>query len=345
VLVAALCLAAAGVVDALLHHEAGLSGDERFYERMAIHPTGPHNFPYAYRIALPRLVHILPFSYVASFTALALLAIAAAGGALYALLREFEVPVGYSVSLAVGFCLAPNLLVVLVRHGRSVDAAVLLVLVLGTLFIVRRQRMGLAITLLVGAGVHESCLFLIPFAYAVWAQRPLDAAAARDTLLVGTPALVLYAVLRTSITAVGSQYIPGYSGSFLQARWNIIREGLSGDDLIQQPRRLILAYGPLWLAAPPALRFSSFARRGLVLVGLCVLSMTYAFGWGRIIFFAAPVFYVAAGQVLTRHRRWAPITLAALIAFDLAYAVYLQLHGVQHGINSTIGPSTQVPAY
>jgi hypothetical protein len=84
-----------------------------------------------------------------------------------------------------GLALAPNLLVVLVRHGRSVDAAVVMIVSLGSLFIVRRQRLALAITVLVSAGVHESCLFLIPFAYAVWARRPIDLIAARDTALIG----------------------------------------------------------------------------------------------------------------------------------------------------------------
>jgi hypothetical protein len=344
-LVGGLCLAVEGIADALLRHEAGLSGDERFYERMADHPGGPHNFPYAYRVALPWLVHALPFSSVVSFTALALLAGAAAGAAMYVLLRHFDVPGAAAVGLAVGFALAPNLLVVLIRHGRSVDDAILLVVTLGTLFIVRRQRAALAVTLLVGAGVHESCLFLIPFAYAVWAERPFDGAAVRDTALAAVPALAVYVVLRTSIDAVGAGYIPGYSGPFLQARWNIIREGLSGSDLGQQLRRLALAYGPIWLVAPLALRASSFARRGLVLVGVCVLSMTYAFGWGRIIFFAAPVFYVATGQVISGRRRLALATVLAVLAFDAAYAVYLQAHGVEHGINSTIGPSTRVPAY
>jgi hypothetical protein len=345
ILVACLCLALEGIVDALMRHEAGLSGDERFYQRMAVHPSGPHNFPYAYRVAVPWLVHVLPFSTVVSFTALALLAGAAAGGAMYALLRHFDVPAGVAIGLAVGFALAPNLIVVLVRHGRSVDDAIALVITLGTLFIVRRRRLALAVTLVIGAGVHESCLFLIPFAYAVWAERPLDRAALRDTALVAMAPLAVYVVLRSSIAAAGSQFIPGYSGPFLQARWNIIRQGLSGSDLGQQLRRLALAYGPLWLVAPVALRDSSFARRGLVLVILCLASMSYAFGWGRIIFFAAPVFYVAAGQAVANRRRLALVTVAAVLAFDVAYAVYLQVHGVQYGINATIGPSTRVPVY
>ena len=50
VAVGLLCLAAAIVADVLLRHESGITGDERFYERMATHPGGAHNFPYAYRV-------------------------------------------------------------------------------------------------------------------------------------------------------------------------------------------------------------------------------------------------------------------------------------------------------
>jgi len=345
VLVALLCLALEGVFDALLRHESGISGDERFYTRMAAHPSGPHNFPYAFRIVVPWLVHVLPFSHVASFTGLALLAIAVSGGAMYALLLQFRTPRDIAVGLSVGFALAPNLLVVLLRHGRSVDPAVVLVLTLGSLFIVRRQKLALGLTLVVGVGVHESCLFLIPFAYAVWARRPLDWTAARDAALVGVLPIVIYLILRSSIDAVGIQYIPGYSGPFLQERLDMIRQALSGGSWHTEIRRLALAYGPLWLLAPIALRSCSFARRGLVLVALCLGSMTFAFDWGRIIFFAAPLFYVAAAHVIKDRRRLALVTVISLLAWDVGYAIYMQVYGVQHGIDPTVATSVRVPVY
>ncbi len=343
--VAGLCLVLAGLADLVLRHEHGISGDERFYERMASHPSGPHNFPYAYRIGVPWLVHILPFSHATSFTLLALLAIAAGGGAMYALLHEFDISPALATGLAVGFALSPTLLVVLLRHGRSVDAAAVLIITLGSLFIVRRQRLALGVTLLIGATVHESCLFLIPLAYSVWATRLFDLEALLDVALVAVAPLALYAVIRTSVDAVARQYIPGYSGSFLAARWHIIQRGLSGRDVGMELRRLAIAYGPLWLIAPFALPSSRFARRGLVLVVLCAAAMTYAFGWGRIIFFAAPVFYVAAATVLQDRRRLALVTVTLLLAMDVGYAIYMQVYGVQHGIQPTVGTSAHIPAY
>jgi hypothetical protein len=328
-----------GLVDAVIRHESRPTGDEPFYERMAMHPGGPHNFPYAYRVVVPWLVHVLPFSHVVSFTVLALLAIAAAAAALYALLEEFDVDPRLALALAIGFALSPTLLVVLPRHGRSVDPASILVIVLGCLFIVRRQKLALAVTILIGAGVKESSLFLIPLAYAVWARRLVDRDALRDTALVAAAPVGAYLVLRASIDAVGPGYTPGYTGSFLRVRVDVLRQAFSGVEL----RRLAYTYGPLWLVSPFALRDLRFARRGLVLVALCVVSMAFSFDSGRIVFLAAPVFYVAAAHVLRRRRRLALATVLALLAVDIGYGVYLEAYGVTHGLDTTV--SHNIPVY
>jgi hypothetical protein len=341
--VGVLCLGAVVLADRVLRHESGLSGDEPFYSRMAVHPAGPHNFPYAYRIAVPWLVHVLPFSHSVSFMLLAWLAIAASGAALYALLEEFEIDRKLAVALSLGFVLSPPLLVVLLRHGRSIDPASILVMVLGCLFIVRHQKLALGVTILVGVAVRESSLFLIPLAYAVWAQTFVDRKALRDVALISALPIVAYVVLRTSIDAVGRQYIPGYTGPFIKARIDMIREAFSGGGLSSEVRRVGYTYGPLWLAAPFALASVPFARRGLVLVALCVISMTFAFDWGRIIFLAAPVFYVAAAAVVQQRRRLALLTVIGLFALDLGYAIYMETYGVKHGIDTSINHT--VPVY
>jgi hypothetical protein len=220
-----------------------------------------------------------------------------------------------------------------------VDAAAILIITLGCLFAVRRERLLLAVTVLAGITVHESCLFLIPLAYAVWARRPLDARALRDVVLVAVIPLVLYVYLRSSIVAVGERYQPGYTGPFIQARLDLLRDALRDGGWHTELRRMALAYGPLWLAAPFALRSLRFARRSLVLVGLCVLSMTFAVDWGRAIFFAAPAFFVAGAYALRKSRRLSVAMVAALLAIDLGYGVYMQVHGVKHDLDSTSPPA------
>ena len=330
--VSLLCLVLVALADALIRHESHPTGDEPFYLGMAAHPGAPHAFPYAYRIAVPWLVHVMPFSHVVSFTILAWLATAAAGGVLYTLLGEFQVGPRLALGLSVGFVLSPTLLVVLPRHGQSIDPETALVMVLGTLFIVRRQRVALTLTVLIGMAVKETSVFLLPFAYAVWAERPLDRRALRDVLLVAVLPVAGYAVLRASVSAVGSQYVSGYTGSFLHVRLEVLRRALS----TRQLRRLAYTYGPLWVVAPFALRDLRFARRGLVLVGLCLLAMTVSFDSPRIMFLAAPVFYVSAGWVLRNRPRLALLTVVALLAVDLGYGVYLQVHGVAHGLDTTV---------
>jgi hypothetical protein len=216
-------------------------------------------------------------------------------------------------------------------------------MILGCLFIVRRQRVAFAVITLVGITVRESTLFLIPLAYAVWAEKPFDREALRDVALTSALPIVAYVVLRTSIDAVGRQYIPGYSGPFLRARVDLVRAALSGSTLPLELRRLAYAYGPLWLVAPFALAGLAFARRGLVLVALCVASMTFAFDWGRIIFLAAPVFYVASAWVLRDRRRLAVAAVIALFALDVGYAIYMQVYGVKHSLDTNV--SRSVPVY
>jgi hypothetical protein len=342
VLVGALCLAVAIVLNALLRHQVGFSGDEPYYSRIAAHPGGPHNFPYAFRVGLPYLVHILPFAQSFSWQALALVCAGAAGGALFALLRAFDVGDHLALGLAVGMTVSPPLLVVFLRNGREVDAAAILILMLGTYFIVGRHRVALAVTLLVGATIHEACLFLIPLAYAVWAQRPLDRVAARDLALVAAVPIIGYIYLRASIVAVGERYQPGYQGPFLTARVDVLKAALQHGGWHQELRRMALSYGPLWLAAPWAVFTLRFARRGLVLVALCMGAMTFALDWGRMIFFAAPVIYVAAAHTLRHRRRLAIATVVALLAMDAGYAIYMQVHGVRSGLDSN-GPPARGP--
>jgi hypothetical protein len=338
-----LCTAAA-MVSLLVRHQTGLSGDEPYYVRIANHPAGPHNFPYAFRIGVPYIVHILPLPHRVSWQLLALLAAGVSGGAMFALMREVGASTWLARWLALGFSVSPPLWVVFLRNGRSVDPATIMVIALGCMFIVRRQRLRFAATLLFGITVHESCLFLVPVAYAVWARRPVDLDALRDLALAALLPVILYVYLRVSIVAVGERYQPGYTGGVLEGRVDILRDALSHGGWRTELRRLALVYGPLWLAAPLALRRSSLARRLLVLVALCVGSMTFALDWGRAIFFAAPAFYAGGAIALTNRRRLAILSVVALLAVDVGYGVYMQVHGVVHGLNSS-APPARGPVY
>ncbi|HEY0517512.1 MAG TPA: hypothetical protein VGD00_10355 [Solirubrobacteraceae bacterium] len=321
---------ALALLAALVRHEPTPRGDDLIYERIALHPFATHTFPFGYRIGLPLLVHLLPLGTGPAFYLLALAAAAGAGAFAYLLMRRLGSDARVAAVLALLMCVSPPFLIVLIREGRNTDIATVMLMMAATYFLVCRAYWKLAAVLLLGVVVREALLFVLPLAYAVWAERPLDRRAAAWTLAVGAPAAAAYIALRLGLQTVGEGSVPGYGGSLLGERFTVIKEGLRTP--FREARRMFTVYGPLWLVAPPALRGMRFARRGLVLVALCVVAMTFALDWGRMILLAAPVFYPAAAFVLTRHPRWRAPVYAAMLALAVGYAIYMDHSGVQSGI-------------
>lgn len=70
-----------------------------------------------------------------------------------------------------------------------------------------------------------------------------------------------------------------------------------------------------------------------MLVGACLVAMTFALDWGRVIVLAAPVVLVAAGWTLRDRPRLAAAAVLLFLALDLGYAIYMEdLGGAQDGI-------------
>ncbi len=318
------------LLAAVLREEPTPRGDDLIYERMANHPLATHTFPFGFRLGLPALVHLLPFSHETSFMLLALLAAGGAAAFAFLLMRELGAPLGLAAGLAVLMCVSPPFVIVILRHGRNTDIATVFFMMAATYFALRRDRRPLALALLLGAATREAVLFVIPLAYALWALRPLDARAARAALVTAAPAIAAYLIIRLSVTTVGAAAVPGYGGSLVAERFTVIKTGLAS--AFQEARRMFTIYGPLWLVAPLALRSMAFARRGLILVALSLAAMTFALDWGRMILLAAPVFYPAAAHVLTRKPRWRAPVMLGMLALAIGYAVYMDVAGVQSGI-------------
>jgi hypothetical protein len=311
-------------------HESLPRGDDLIYERMASHPFATHTFPFAYRVGLPWLVHVLPFGHAFSFNLLAFLAAGGAAAVAYLLMRGFGTQHRLAAVLAFALALSPPMLVVCLRQGRNTDIATIFLMMLAAYLLLQRRLLALTVVLAVGVLVRESQLFMIPFAYAVWATRPWDARAMREALMVGTPALLIFLALHLSIHSVGEAEVPGYGGSPIGERFSVLGTGFG--DLFTEARRMVSIYGPLWVAAPVALASMAYARRGLVLVAACLISMTFALDWGRMIFLAAPVFYPAGAFTLTRYPRWRLPALATFALLIAGYAIYMNHSGVRTGI-------------
>ncbi len=328
------------LMDAYVRDSPEPRNDELIYERMAEQPFDPHTFPFAHRVAVPTLVHLLPFDHDFSFSWLAWLSTVAIAGLAYVLMRRFEINKPLAAALAICLALSPTLFVASLREGRNVDPESVLVMFAGTLAIVDRRPVVFGAIVFVGCFVREAALFLIPFAYAVWAERWWDPRALRQTLLASFPGVAAYATLRLSVPSLYREQVLGYE-SLLGGRIEVLRKAVDGP--LVMLRRLAVAYGPLWLIAPFALRDLPFARRGLVLVATCAAGMLFALDWGRIVFLAAPVVVVAAAWVLNTRPRLALATVLLFIAFDLGYVIYMEdFGGAQDGIIDV--PPTRYPA-
>jgi hypothetical protein len=314
----------------VLPREGRAHGDDLIYEDMARAPFGTHTFPFGFRLGLPLLVHVSPLAHPASFLVLAWLAAGGAAAFAYLLMRELGASPRVAALLALLMSVSPPFLVVALRHGRNPDIATVFLMMAATYFAVARKKVSFAVTLLLGVVVREAVLFIAPLAYALWAVRPLDRAAARDVLACAAPAIIVYAAIRTQVATVGEAQVPGYGGSLLGDPETVVRSVLSSPG--QTLRRLFTTYGPLWFLAPLALATMTFARRGLVLVALSLVAMLYASDWGRMILLAAPVFYPASAHVLDRHPSWRPAAFGAFAALVVVYALYMGLSGVQSGI-------------
>lgn len=328
------------LMDAYVRDSPVPRNDELIYELMAQEPFDAHTFPFAHRVAVPALVHLLPFGHTFSFSLLAWLSTAAIAGLAYVLMRRFEIAKPLAAALAICLALSPTLFVASLREGRNVDPESVLVMFAGTLAIVDRRPAVFGAIVLVGCFVREAALFLVPFAYAVWAERLWDPRAARQTLLSSVPAVVAYAILRSSVSALHREQVLGYD-SLLGGRLEVLRKAADGP--LVMLRRLAVAFGPLWLLAPFALRDLRFARRGLVLAAVCAAGMLFALDWGRIAFLAAPVVVVAAAWVLNARPRLALAAVLAFVALDVGYMVYMEdFGGAQDGIIDV--PPTRYPA-
>lgn len=339
-LVAATALPLLLLMDAYVRDSPFPKNDELIYERMAQAPFEPHTFPFAHRVLVPTLVHLLPFDHTFSFSALAWLATVACGSAVYVLLLRFGVNKPLAAALGICLALSPTLLVASIREGRNVDPQSVLVMLVGAIAIVDRRPVAFGAVVFVGAFVREAALFLVPFAYAVWAQRLWDPAVLRRVAAASGPAILTYAALRLTVPSLHREKVLGYD-SAIGGRLDVLKAAL--DQPFTVARRVFLAYGPLWGVVPFALRDLSFARRGLVLVAVCVAAMTFALDWGRIILLAAPVFFVAAGWVLRDRPRLAALVVAAFLGMNAIYVVYMEdFGGAQEGIIDA-GP-TRYPA-
>jgi hypothetical protein len=151
------------LLDACVRDEPQPRGDDLIYERMADDPFAAHTFVFAYRVAVPWVVHALPLHHDLSFSTIAWLCSGAAGAVLFVLLERLGISRRVSVPLAFVLVLSPPLLVASLRQGRNPDPLTVLIMVTGALFIVERWPRALAATMLSARSIASRRCFSRPW--------------------------------------------------------------------------------------------------------------------------------------------------------------------------------------
>jgi hypothetical protein len=328
VAVGIMAAAAVTTIALVIPRESQPHGDDLIYERVAEHPLATHTFPFGYRIGLPTLVHVLPFSHDTGFLVAAILAVSATAIMIFALSCCVGGSEWSATWIAIVFATSPVMIVALFRGGRSVDPLSVLFLVAGAYLVLRRRLVLLAVCLVAAATVRETWVFAVVFAYALWASSIVDVRVARTVLIVAAPAIAGYAALRLGLSTVGRGQVVGYAGPFLAARKDVL--GAAVTDVAVTARRCFLLFGLLWFVAPWSLRDLSYARRGLVLAGLCAISLSFAADWWRVLVLLAPVVYPVSAYVLRERTRTSVVVLALCLICNGLYLAYMTRSGYQN---------------
>jgi hypothetical protein len=84
-------LVASLLMDAYVRDSPAPRNDEQIYALMAESPFEAHTFPFAFRVGVPTLVHVLPLDHEFAFSLLAWLATAGCATLAFVLMRRFDI--------------------------------------------------------------------------------------------------------------------------------------------------------------------------------------------------------------------------------------------------------------
>jgi len=298
-----------GVVEA--DRAPGL--DAHIYVAMAEAPTVFTMPPYAYRLGVPWLAHLLPFSLETNFFLLTCLGLLVALVLGYVFFREL----GYSHGLALlglsFVAAAPEVSVYLGNHF-LVDPLVLALIVAVLVAIEKGVSAGpIALLLLIASLFKETAFFAVPVLYLRLAgARLVDRGAAWRTLIIATPAVIAALTLRFAwggafdafpyLSPWEGQRRPWYgSMEAYQAIWS----GLFGYLAVLA---VVNAFSERW---------RDFVRRYLPYAALVIAQLLVPQNSERMLFFAFPVVIPLALMEFQRIRDelpdWFPFLTSLLV--------------------------------
>lgn len=174
--------------------------DHHKYIYMAQHnPFEFHIAPFCWRVLVPLLAKILPFSLQTNFLLIAVVSIWLTAVVTYALCRQYgfdEAECWFGVLL---FLSAGNVTKGLLQDFWLTDPLSLLLGTLAIYCIVTRREWGFLLALAAGVAAREFVLLVAPLRYSLRARRWIDGQAAWQALLLSLPAVLVLAGLHVLI--------------------------------------------------------------------------------------------------------------------------------------------------
>jgi hypothetical protein len=218
------CLAPTVVIYALTPHVGYLHDGQR-YSEMAAHPFHADvGSPWSLRIAVPLLVHVLPFSQAHSFYGLAFLSSLVAGLCVAAVVSDLGLSEAHARAAAVLVCCSE--LTVISFWAYYIDIEMLALYAAAFLLSLRR-RTWLLVPFTAGAVlVKEIGILIAPLAALVWGRSRRTLAIAGSSALAGLAVLVVEShLIRTRGSQTGIDATPTGSG-VLHNQWAFTRSWL-----------------------------------------------------------------------------------------------------------------------
>jgi hypothetical protein len=160
-----------------------------------------HIAPYCWRLLVPALAKLQPWSHQAGFATVTFASLAATGPAVYWLVRGVDASRGVAITIAMLYYSlgwGPRFVA---SDFWVPDAAAMLLVVLSAGAVIRKQWLLAAVVMAVGVLAKESVLFVAPLAYTWHARTLIDWPALSRAALIAAPAVLVLAVVRVAIPA------------------------------------------------------------------------------------------------------------------------------------------------
>lgn len=308
--------------------------DSFIYYQMSLNPFIAVAAPYTYRILTPLIVYFLPLENIFGFFIINISSLLFSGVIFYYYLKKLNFNSCHSF-LGVLFFLAAPTVIYSLYDIALVDNLSFLFIALGFYFIVTEKDFLYLIILLIGILNKETILYTIPFFFIYKLEYQNLKIAAKKTMMISIPVLVVFLIIRYQI---------GLTDYFsIETIKKVLWDHAYQFNLFQKLPYLsfhtfknpFLAFGTLWFIFAYGLKNieNKFLKKSLYILPLIFLQILISTDIYRVLFIGYPIIipislYLFKIDNLKAFGIFMTMTLAMIIT----YALLIPLNGLLFGL-------------